>query len=909
MATVLRRPEHARSGNECCDAHLPVPGTESDVVLRDGSTLRLRPVREDDGPALVSLLGRLSPESARFRFFTAGSYTQTEVARLLRADHDSEFVLVAESRNGLNGVASYTRSSRCPERAEVAFAIADALQGRGVGTRMLETLADVARDHAIGIFDAFVLYDNQQMMRVFRDSGFEVKTQLESGVLHVTLSLEPTPAHEARAAERSQAAATASMKSFFEPRAVVVVGANRSRGRIGSEILHNLIAGGFTGKLFAVHPSASSIDGVPAFPSVTCIPESIDLAVICVPCAEVTSVVDDCIAKGVKALVIISAGFGETGPDGRTLERAILEKVRSAGIRMIGPNCMGIINTDPGVRLNATFSPSPPVQGRVAFSTQSGALGLAILDYVQQLNLGISTFVSVGNKADVSGNDLIQYWADDPRTDVILLYLESFGNPRRFGQIARRVAERKPIVAVKAGRSRAGARAASSHTGALAASDEVVDALFRQAGIIRTDTLEELFDVAMLLAHQPLPNGRSVGILTNAGGPGILAADACESRGLTLPTLSDATIAGLRRLLPASACVGNPVDMLASATADHYQQATKLMLADENIDSLLVIFIPPLVTKPDDVAEAIVAGAAGVTKPILANFISTHGAPAGLAPIPSYRFPESAVAALARVTGYGVWRRRPKGSIPHFADIHSDAVRHVVDAALVRGDGWLTPVETQDLVEAIGVKTAAARVAMTENEAVTAARQLGYPIALKAVGPEILHKTDVGGVVLGVADDAALRDACKALGSRLGQTMTGMLVQQMVQDGVELLIGAVVDPTFGPLVACGSGGVLVDLLHDMTFRVHPLTDIDARDMLEGLKGLPLLRGYRGRPAADEHAVADVLLRVSALLELCPEIHELDINPLRVFERGACAVDVRVRVGRRQVNQPTRRIWY
>lgn len=455
---------------------------ESDVVLRDGSTLRLRPVRPDDGEGLRELHDRLSRESLYFRFFTVPKWNLPEVSRLLHADYDNEFALVAESGGRLSGVASYSRDPKSPERAEVAFTIADALQGRGVGTRMLETLADIARDHHIRTFDAYVLHDNERMTRVFLDSGFEVERRLESGVFHVVLSLEPTSTYKARAAERSQAAAATSMKSVFDPRAVVVVGANRERGKIGSEILHNLIAGGFTGRLFAVHPSASSIDGVPAYPRVTTISESIDLAVICVPCANVSAVVDDCITKGVKALVIISAGFGETGTAGRALEQVILEKVRTAGIRMIGPNCMGIINTDPAIRLNATFSPVTPLEGRVGFSTQSGALGLAILDYARELNLGLSTFVSVGNKADVSGNDLIQYWVDDPRTDVILLYLESFGNPRRFGQIARRVAQKKPIVAVKAGRSQAGARAASSHTGALAAGDRVVDALFRQAG-------------------------------------------------------------------------------------------------------------------------------------------------------------------------------------------------------------------------------------------------------------------------------------------------------------------------------------------------------------------------------------------------------------------------------------------
>ena len=882
---------------------------ESDVVLRDGSTLRLRPVRPDDGEGLCELHDRLSRESLYFRHFATSSSSAPEVSRLLRADHDNEFVLVAESGERLSGVASYSRNPTSPERAEVAFAIADALQGRGVGTRMLETLADIARDHHIRTFDAYVLRDNERMKDVFVDSGFEVERRLEGGVFHVVLSLEHTVAYEAKAAERSRVAATASMKHVFEPGTVAVVGANRERGKIGSEILHNLVAGGFRGRLFAIHPSASAIDGVAAHPRVTMIPGDVDLAVICVPSAQVSAVVDDCITKGVKALVVISAGFAETGAAGRALERQILDKVRHAGIRMVGPNCMGIINTDPAVRLNATFSPVTPIEGRVAFSTQSGALGLAILDYVQRLNLGLSTFASVGNKADVSGNDLIQYWAEDPRTDVILLYLESFGNPRRFGQIARRVAEKKPIVAVKSGRSTAGARAASSHTGALTTSDAMTDALFHQAGIIRTATLEELFDVAALLAHQPVPAGPRVAVLTNAGGPGIMAADACEAYGLQLPALDDRTVAGLRAFLPEAASVGNPVDLLASASPEQYGRAVTLLLADGHVDSLLVIFIPPLVTKADEVARAIVAASAGSTKPILANFISARGAPPEIAPIPSYTFPESAVAALARVTGYGAWRRRSLGTVPQFADVRPDVVRSVIDRAMVRGGGWLTPSEVETLVTAVGISTASARLVTTIEEAIREAAAIGYPVVLKAVGPEILHKTDVGGVVLDIVDDAALRDAFRSLTSRVGAAMTAALVQRMVPGGVELLIGALVDPTFGPVVACGSGGVLVDLLRDTVFRLHPLTDVDAAEMVESFKGVALLRGYRGRPVADERAVVEALLRVSALLEICPEIHELDMNPLKVLDSGVRAVDVRVRVSGRPVQPSTRRISY
>jgi acetyl coenzyme A synthetase (ADP forming)-like protein len=882
---------------------------ESDVVVRDGSTLRLRPARAGDGPALCEFFDRLSDESWHARFFRARGAMPAEAPRLAAVDYDNEFTLVAEAGGRLSGVASYSRNPRVRDRAEVAFAVANALQGRGVGTRMLDVLAGIARDRGIRTFDAYVLQDNDRMMRVFLDSGFELDQRLDGGVVSVTLSLRPTPRYESLAAERSQAAATASMKAFFEPRTVAVVGANRNRGKIGSEILHNLSATGFTRRLVAVHPTAASIDDVTAYPRVTDVPGDVDLAVISVPCAAVSAVVDDCIVKRVRAIVIISAGFGETGAAGRALEQALVEQARTAGIRLIGPNCMGLLNTDPAIRLNATFSPVVPIEGRVAFSTQSGALGLAILEYLQQLHLGLSSFVSVGNKADVSGNDLIQYWADDPRTDVILLYLESFGNPRRFSQIARRVARKKPIVAVKSGRSAAGARAASSHTGALAASDAVVDALFKQAGIIRTTTIEELFDVATLVAHQPLPAGRRVAILSNAGGPAIMAADACEAQGLQLATLTDETVRALRAFLPAAASVGNPVDMLASAPPDHYRRATRVLLSDEAVDSLLVIFIPPLVTRADEVAGAIVAGARGATKPVVANFLSARGAPPELAPIPSYMFPEAAIAALAHATTYGAWRRRPTGVIPTFADVRPEAIRAIVDAALARGDGWLTPDEAQRLVEAAGIATASVRLVASEDEAVAAAASIGYPVALKAAGPEILHKTDIGAVRLDVADADAVRTAFQSLRSRVGEAMTGAIVQQMISGGVEMLVGAVTDPVFGPIVACGSGGVLVDLLQDTAFRLHPLTDLDATDMVNGLRSAALIRGYRGHAPADERALVDMLLRISVLLEIGPEIQELDINPLKVLARGARAVDVRVRLGRRAATAPTRRIAY
>jgi acetyl coenzyme A synthetase (ADP forming)-like protein len=886
------------------------PQYESDVVLRDGSTLHLRPVRPDDRAGVVKFYRALSSQSLYYRFFTVPKLEGERLDLMLRTDGDRQFTLVGDLLGRIVAVAGYARVTEAPERAEVAFAIADALQGRGVGTRLLERLAEVARDHGIRTFDAYVLGENRRMMDVFLDSGYEVSRRLDGGVFHVALSVADTEARRERSALRAQQAASASMRLLFEPNVVAVVGASRTRGKIGAEVFHNLHTAPFQGRVVPVNPDAQPIDGVETFPRVSAIPGDVDLAVIVVPAAQALEVVDDCVAKGVKALVMISAGFSETGARGRALEEALVGRIRAAGIRLIGPNCMGIINTDPAVRLNATFSPIAPSPGKVAMLSQSGALGLAILDYATQLNLGISTFVSVGNKADVSGNDLIQYWAEDPRTSVILLYLESFGNPRKFSEIARRVGRVKPIIAVKSGRSSAGARAASSHTGSLATSDTIVDALFHQAGVIRTNTYEELFDVALLLANQPAPHGHRVAILTNAGGPGILAADACEANGLELPTLSDATVSALREFLPAEASVANPVDMIASAGPEQYRRALRLLLVDGQVDSVLVIFIPPVLAQAEAVAQAIVDGAAeSGEKPVVASFMGIRGTASSLGSIPAYVFPESAAVALAHAAAHGAWRRRPRGTPAHFADVHSGHARQVVEIALGRGGGWLTPIEAQEVASAFGIPVAAARVASSAEEAVAAAQAVGFPVAMKAAGPVILHKSDVGGVKLNLRDADAVAAAFRGMTRRLRDRMTGAIVQQMVQGGVEILVGALYDPMFGPLVACGSGGVLAELISDTVFRIHPLTDLDAADMVGAFKGRALLLGYRGQPPSDEAALRETLLRVSVMLEVCPEIQELDINPLKVLDRGVCAVDVRMRVDRHVPRSGARRIVY
>jgi acetyl coenzyme A synthetase (ADP forming)-like protein len=866
---------------------------ESDVVLRTGRTMHIRPVRPEDRERLIDFYERLSPESLHARFFAALRPEIAAASSPVNVDYDREFGAVAEIGGEIEGVAHYFAFRKDPEAAEVAFAISDAAQGCGAGTKLLETLVVAAREHGIERFEAEVLSDNNRMLDVFLCMGFDVVRRTDEGVVHLEFPIAATAAAAERAAKRSQSAAYASMRPVFAPRSIAVIGASRRAGQLGREVLHNLRASGFAGELFAINPHADEIDGVRAYASLRETNAQVELAIIAVPSELVETALDDCIANHVAAVIVISAGFGEVGEAGKRREEALVEKIRAAGIRMVGPNCMGVINTDPAVRMHGTFSSVFPPAGNVAMSSQSGALGLAVLDYARSLNIGFSTFVSVGNKADVSGNDLIQYWAEDPKTDVILLYLESFGNPRKFGDIARRVGRTKPIVAVKAGRSAGGAKAASSHTGALATSDAIVDDLFRQAGIIRTGTLEEMFDVAALLANQPLPKGRRVAILTNAGGPGILAADACEANGLQLAQLGDATATGLRSFLPAAASVGNPIDMIASASPEQYRRSLALLLADAGVDAVVAIYIPVLPTDAPDVAAAIRASAVS-SKTILATFMSSAGVPAALAPVPSFAFPERAVNALAQVTRYAEWRAKPAGvRVPFELDVKQ--LRCIVDTACTNGGRWLHPLEVDAMLRAAGIGAPTTVLAMSAEAAREAAMSLGFPVALKAYGPELLHKSDAGGVRLDLGHEYAVVTAYEEMAASLGDAMTGVLVQPMVAGGVEMMLGAAWEPSFGHVIAAGAGGTLVELLGDVAFRIHPLTDRDAREMLGALRCTKLLGGYRRHVPLDAEAYYEAIARLSALLDVCPEIRELDLNPLKVLEHGVSAVDARIRV--------------
>jgi acetyl coenzyme A synthetase (ADP forming)-like protein len=856
----------------------------ADVVLRDGTTMRLRPPGRDDLDRLIGFFEDLSEESLYRRFHGHPTVGAQMVDPILDPEWNERGALVGVQADRVVAAANYVRL-RDARSAEVAFAVADDFQGRGIGTRLLEQLASAAASVGIEEFVAEVMLDNSAMLRVFADAGFETTRETALGTAEVHLALAPTDELRAKVDERDHVGVVSSLKPFFLPQTVAVVGASSREGSIGGELFRNVLRGEFLGTCFPVNKKAAPVAGVHAYPTVAAIGEPIDLAVICLPGGAVLDAAADALAAGVRALCVISAGFAEVGPEGAVRQQELVALVRSHGARLLGPNCLGIAAAAP--QLNATFGPRALPPGNVGFSSQSGALGLAVLERAAERQLGLSAFVSIGNKADISSNDLLEYWEDDPATDVVLLYLESFGNPRKFGRVARRVARSKPIVAMKAGRTSAGARAASSHTAALAGSEAAVDALFDQAGVLRVDTLEELLDVTGLLAGQPLPRGRNVAVLTNAGGLGILCADACDAAGLTLPPLAESTLEALRAVLPAEASVANPIDMLGSAVGVTYERALPLLLDDPGIDAVIVLFVPPVVAGADEVAEAVVrAVPVDAGKPVLVSIISGGGPPQALlsAPVASFAYPESAARALGRAAARGEWLRRPQGRVPALEDLDP---KRAVAIARDAGDRWLTAGETRSLLQSYGIPVVDERTAATLDEAVAAAKELGYPVVLKTAVAGA-HKTEVGGVALDLRDEAAVRDAANRIGAPL-------LVQPLVRGGVELLVGAVEDPVFGPLVALGPGGTLAELIGAAAFRLAPLTDADADELVETEKVGRLLAGYRGAPPADIRSVTDLLLRVGRLVDDVPELAELDLNPVIAGPQGCVAVDARVRV--------------
>ena len=886
---------------------------ETEVLLKDGSIMRLRPIRSDDTDSWLAFVSRLSTRTKYLRFHSLPKLTIEDAVRFCTVDYLNTFAFVAEVLGDhRQDIVAIGRYIRLPNKgsAEVALAIEDVYQGKGIGTKLMEWLTNVARENGITAFEADVLAENREMMTVFRDYGFYITSELQEGVYHVRFPIARTRRVMKKEAERERISTVTSLRGLLYPKSVAVIGASTKPGSIGYLLFRCLMENRFSGVVYPINPNAEVVQSVRTYPSILDVPGDVDLALIAVPASLVARVADECGRKDVRALVVISDGFKERGPEGARRESELRDITLGHGMRLVGPNCMGIINTDPAVNLNASFSGVYPPAGNVAFLSQSGGLGLAILDYARNLNMGISTFLSVGNRADVSANDMIQFWEQDPATNVILLYLESFGNPRKFARIARRVSETKPIVAVKSGTSAAGARAASSHTGALATSEVATDALFREAGIIRVDTLEELFDVATMLSNQPLPKGRRVVIVTNGGGPGILAADACAARGLVLHEFSPDLVNQIRLVTRRDIGIHNPLDLTGGATEKEYEGVLKILARDKDTDAVIIIFVPPVIVSTKAIEDGICRVAPVFLrnkKPLLACFMGQRGFKAKLNYkekfVPSYPFPESAVLALSRAVEYSEWLRRRKGTVPKIRGMKRAKARRIIEKAMTRSAArplWLTAQEISQLLSSYGIRFAEAILSKTAAEAAAQASRMGFPVAIKLASPTITHKSDVGGVKLNLESEAEVKKAFEDITARLTEMnhegeMEGVTVQRMVPGGTEALVGVTEDPSFGPLIMFGLGGIYAELMKDVAVKLHPLTDFDARELVGSIKMKKLFEGFRGSPPADITSVQKLLLRLSAMIEDIPQIAELDFNPVKVMPRGEgyWVVDARI----------------
>jgi acyl-CoA synthetase (NDP forming)/RimJ/RimL family protein N-acetyltransferase len=857
---------------------------EADVVLRDGGTAHLRPIRPDDAQRLRRFHARLSDETIYFRFFSLlRELSDKDVAKYTNVDHVDRVALVATVGDEMIGVVRYERVS--PDVAEVAFNIEDAYQGRGVGSVFLEHIAAAARERGVARFMADVLPNNRRMLRVFQDAGYVVGHEMDDGVFRLEFSLEPTEDSRAVTFDREHRAEAESVRRLLHPASVAVVGASRAPRSIGRVVLQHIVDGGFTGSVYAVNATTEEVGGMPSYASLADVPGDVDLAVVAVPAAEVDGVVAQAAAKGVRGLVVVSAGFAETGDAGSELQRRLVRAARGAGMRVVGPNSFGLLVTDPDVSLNASLSPVMPPQGRLGFFSQSGALGVALLDNVAGRGLGISSFVSAGNRVDVSGNDLMQFWEDDPSTDAVMLYLETIGNPRKFSRVARRLSRRKPVVVVKSGRAHSVAphgHLVRESTAPAAA----VDALFRGAGVIRVATIHAMFDVGALVAHQPLPAGRRVAIVGNSDALALLATDACAEAGLEV--------------------VGEPGQLRADATGADFAAALDAVFAREDVDSVVALFIPLLATPDGEVAGVLARAAGSSGKTVVSTFLGMRGVPealrdtsAGATPelaersVPSFPTPEDAVRALAAVTDYARWRATPAGHAVQPSGLDVRAARELVAAALPGVEGTDAVDLDQDRLRALlvcyGIELWPAVPAPTAADAVTAAAQLGYPVALKTTAPHLLHRSDLGGVRLNIDDEPELVGTHAAMADGLGPgSAAHFVLQRMAPAGVACVLRSIEDPLFGPVVSFGLGGVATELLDDWSHGIPPLSDTDLRDLVHSVRAAPLLFGHRGSEPVDTTQLEDLLSRVARLADDLPEVAMLELNPV-VVGTGACSV--------------------
>lgn len=862
---------------------------EADVVLTDGGTVHMRPIVPDDAEAVREFHGKLSDRTRYFRYF--GPYpriSEKDLKRFTTVDHSSRVAFVATLGGEIVSIGRYEQLEE-KNSAEVAFVVADAHQGRGLGSILLEHLAAAARENGVRRFVAEVLAENATMVRVFRDAGYQVSRAIEEGVLHLEFDLDPTQQSISVARAREQAAEARSVHNLLHPRSVAVIGASADLTKIGYVVLSNLLAARFTGAVYPVNSEHSSVRGVRAYRDVLDIPDPVDLAVVAVPASGMNEVLDDCLTKGVTTLVVISSGFSDAGPAGREAERKMVVEARAHGMRVVGPNALGVLNTAPEVRLNATLATGFPPHGRVGFFCQSGALGTAILADAAARGLGLSTFVSAGNRADVSGNDLLQYWQTDRETDVVLLYLESFGNPRKFGRLARRLARQKPVVAVKTGRHTT--RPALTPT-SVAMDDDAVARLFEQAGVIRVETLAQLFDTALLLVNQPLPQGDRLAVVGNSTAIGVLAADTARDGGLQLTR--------------------EPVDTGPHPTPHDFAEAVRGALLDEEVDALVVVFVPPVAMPTTAYAAALRAVVdeteQAAYKPIVSTFVGTEGVPEGLAvgdeqvsgfgSIPSYPSPERATRALVRANTYARWREQPAGEQVRPEGIDADTGAAVVQSALTEVDAAETELPDEQalrLLASYGIEIEPYRVVESEDEAEQAADDVGYPVVLKHAAFGVVPTAELADVRLDVTGPSDLRAAYRSLRE---SGLTGRLyVQRMAPRGHSCVLGLQDDPSFGSVIGFGLSGPISDLVGDRAYRAVPLSDVDARWLIRAPKTAPLLTGWRGMKPVDTEALEQLALRVSVLAEDLPQVRSLLLDPVIVTANGARVARGRVVVGR------------
>jgi acyl-CoA synthetase (NDP forming)/GNAT superfamily N-acetyltransferase len=862
---------------------------EADIVLVDGATAHIRPITSQDADLLVTFYSRVSDESKYYRFFAPRPFlSDRDVHNYTNVDHDDRVAFIITVGDQMIGVGRYDRVGSGASDAEVAFLVEDAHHGRGLGSVLLEHLAQAAREKGVTHFVADVLPGNRKMIQVFADAGYSVNPTYEDGVLHVEFDIDPTDEALAVLEAREHRAEARSISRLLTPRSVAVVGASRRRDTIGQALVRNLVAGGFTGPVYAVNPEAPAIAGVPAFRTLAAVPAEVDLVIVAVPPEAVPQVVEHAALAAAKGLVVVSAGFSDAGLDGRQRQRRLVEQARANGMRVVGPNCLGIINTDPSISLNASVSTVMPGHGRVGFFSQSGAFGQSILQQCVDRGLGLSTFVSAGNRADVSANDLLQFWDEDKATDVVLLYLESIGNPRKFSRIARRLSRSKPVVAVKTGRSTQRIPLGEARP-VTTLPPAAVDALFRQSGVIRVETLNEMFDLAALLAYQPLPTGRRIAIVGNSDALGLLTADAAETAGLEV--------------------VGRPVDVGTEAGGAEFEPALQAAASDASVDAVVVVYAPRVESRAPEVAKVLAELAHDTSKPIVTTFLATRGVPQALrvvddrgvlqpGSVPSYSSPEEAVRALARAVEYAAWSSRPAGEVRDLTDVDRDSARALVASVLESTpQGRALEIdELTALLAAYGIELVEMVPAVTMDEAVEAGERLGWNVALKARSSLQRNRADLADVWRNIDSAREMRDAWATMTHTLADaTAAGFVVQRMAESGVPVAVRVEEDPGYGPILSFGVGGVATEVIGDRSFRIPPVTDVDAAEMVREVRAAPLLVGHGGQPVADLASIEDLLHRVSALVDDVPEVVLLELSPVLVRTEGLAVVNATGRV--------------